>query len=523
MPRTSILPAVALLCATALTGPATRGREPAPGPQGPSRQTDAVTDPSRAPLPDLADDSRLADLPERWAGVMDLFRVPGMAVAVVADGRVMIGVFGHRDAAGRLPVTRETLFYTASVTKTFTATAAVALAADGVVSLDDPVRRHRPRLRLADPDLTERLTLEDLLTHRPGLRSRPITLLDAFTGDITEDRTRHWLARAEIRGGPAYSNLHYTLLGRALEGADGRSWRRILEERILQPAGMDRTTTSASRMMADPDHAEALERTSVGWRPVQQQKTDRTMHAAGGLAISARDAGRWLLLHLGGGVVAGRRILPEASVRSMQQVHEPFPEPMGSLRIMEGVGLSWLVGRFNGHRLCQHDGRYSGALAYLALLPDDGAGVAVLMNAGGMARGLLDIVALDLLERLTNTRSDWSAYDEFTAEARRAGPPSGGGPDPVPAELSLPIGMYTGCFHSAAWGTLCLRARDGALEASLGDMELGIAGRPGMPDALDLLDLEDEPVRTLPTVRSDGTVEEIIVHHPEYGPMTFRR
>jgi len=153
---------------------------------------------AKPPRP-LTDIPELADRPARWGEVMDLFDVPGMAVAVVRDGQTYVQCFGARDPKSGDPVTPETLFYIASVTKTFTATAICELADEGRLRLDDPVRKYLPRFQLPDSALTRSITIRDLLCHRYGIDSTPIVFLDAFTGEITEDRYYHWLAQADIK------------------------------------------------------------------------------------------------------------------------------------------------------------------------------------------------------------------------------------------------------------------------------------------------------------------------------------
>ncbi len=254
----------------------------------------------------------------RWAEVMDEFDVPGMAVAIVQDGRILaIETFGMRapgeaGSDGGPAPTPGTIYYIASITKTYLATAVCALADDGKLSLDDPVGKHLPRFALANaPGGSAReITIRDLLCHRPGIgKAEPIVTLDAFTGEITEDRYYRWLATVQPSGETAYSNVHFTLLGRVVEAVSGMSWRDYLDERVLEPAGLTRTTGYASRMYGDPDCALPMERVEGEWRVCRLKKTDHTMHAAGGLGASATDAARWLMLHMNDGEIDGKRVI----------------------------------------------------------------------------------------------------------------------------------------------------------------------------------------------------------------------
>ncbi len=531
-------PVLALLTAPVLglalsTGPSAGG-PPAPALSAAVAPGSA---PASAPPPapaSLDDDPALAGLAARWSAIMDLFDTPGMVVAVVHDGRISVQGFGVRDPESGRPVTPRTIFYIASITKTFTAAGIEVLAGEGLLGLDDPVRRYLPRLRLPDSTLTRTLTVRDLLCHRPGIASGPAVLLDAYTGEITEDRYYRWLAEADLAGVPTYSNVHFTLLGRVIEAVSGEPWRDFLARSVFEPAGLTRTTGYMSRIEADPDHAVPCERDGDRFRPVEQRKSDRTMHAAGGLGTSGEDAARWLLLNLDRGSLDGVRVLPESLVAESGRVQARFPEPDGTIRIMEGFGLAWQVGTFNGRRLLQHAGGYAGASAYMALLPDDGVGVAVLLNAAGAAQGLGTIVAIDALERLTGTTSAWNVYDRYTARAREMqaarGERASEAPPPPPelaaAALSRPVGLYPGRYRNPDWGTLTVTRDADTLRVSLGDAPLTLVppdSAAAGADRFGLAGLRDDPIPGAFLVGAGGDVDSLRLEHPRYGEVVFRR
>jgi CubicO group peptidase (beta-lactamase class C family) len=205
-----------------------------------------------------------------------------------------------------------------------------------------------PEFVLPSEDLTAALTLRDLLCHRHGLECGPIVHRDAYTGQITDEIYFRLLQDAEIANYVRYSNIHFTLAGRAIEDASGLKWQDFLDQRLFVPAGMMRTTAYASEMYGKLEHAEPMLRIEEMWRRSPLVKTDRTMHAAGGMGTTARDAARWLILNLNGGEIDGRRILPE----TMEE--EYF-----------------------------HGGGYVGAASYISFLPEHGIGVAALANSDG--------------------------------------------------------------------------------------------------------------------------------------------
>lgn len=473
----------------------------------------------------------LQGLGERWTGIMDLFDAPGLAVAAVKDGVIYTGAFGVRDDDPSAPVTPETMFYIASITKTYTATGVIALQSDGKLSIDDTVKSRLSKFVLPDPRLTDTLTIRDLLSHAKGISSGPAVLLDAYTGEITEDRFWYWISRGQVAGHVEYTNPDYTIAGRVIEAVSGSPWRDYLQSRIFDPAGMNRTTGYASVMYSDPNSAKPLQRAADGksWDPVRQRKTDRTMHAAGGLGTTAIDGARWLMLHINNGEIDGKRILPAEAVASMRVLQSPLEKPQGTIRIENGFGLAWNVGTFNDHPFFAHGGGYDGASAYMAFLPDDGIGIVILMNAGGSARGLGDIVAIDLLERLTGTKAAWDVYDNYTkrmTQMRAEGNPPRESENlgAIPATLlTRPIGQYTGWFRNEHFGTLIIRRDAEALTVSLGDAPIPVTTDPEVPNRFTLTSLSEDGADCEFIVESNGMINRIRLTRADYGEFEFTR
>src|SRR5688500_10473096 len=101
---------------------------------------------------------------------MKALHVPGAAVGVIQDGRVILAKgYGVRDSSATAPVTPNTVFAVGSVTKSFTASSCASVVDEGKLAWDTPVREYWTWFRLHDPVATELITLRDLLTHRSGL------------------------------------------------------------------------------------------------------------------------------------------------------------------------------------------------------------------------------------------------------------------------------------------------------------------------------------------------------------------
>lgn len=415
--------------------------------------------------------SEFDSLHAKWDAARAEFRVPGLGVAIVRDGRVVDAVgFGLRAVAPERPVTPDTIFYIASSTKAFTAFAVCQLADAEKLDLDGTVATYLPRFALADPEATRTLTLRDLLSHRAGLDDpRAIVFGEAFTGLMTEDLFYRLLPQTVARGRYAYNNLHFTLLGRVIEARSGKHWKRFLKEQVFLPAGMKRTTGNASEIAGDPDVAVGLHADGDGWRAVDLRKVDSTMHAAGGLSASVADLGRWIRLNLGDGAVDGTRILSAERCAEMRRPYAEHVEELGPVH-GTGTGLGWHLGTLRGEDIAHHSGDYTGFHAHVSFLPQRNCGVAVVTNGDGTAADLIHVVAMDVYDHLLGGEP-LAPWQELRASAARGSRPA---PEPeglVEGEaLTLAPEAYAGAYDHDDYGRLEIELRDGELEAHIGNL-----------------------------------------------------
>ncbi len=430
--------------------------------------------------------AELAGLRERWSAAMEEFAVPGMAVVVTRDDQIIyLDTFGYRDIDKKLPVTPNTTFYVASCTKPFTAMGIQILADAGKVDLDAPVKRYLPRFELPDDKLTERATIRDLLCHRHGISCGPVVLLDAYAGEITEDRYYRLLkSNTVLEGKVNYSNVHFTLAGRVIESASGRPWRDFLAEALFTPAGMASATGYADAMYARDDVALPYEVASTGFRPASQRKCDATMHAAGGLGLSISDLARWLRLNINGGEIDGKRILSAPAAAQMLELQSEAAE--GKIRAMKGFGLGWQIGTFreNGPKYVSHDGGYVGAGAHMSFLPEKRIGVAIVTNSGPAAYVFIDqVVSIDIYSRLLGGEPI-DLLDSLRKQAQRMLPKMREQADQAarPASvvgdgrLTLPVDTYCGEYRNDDYGQVRVARAGDSLDIRLGHMSLLVVG-----------------------------------------------
>ena len=417
----------------------------------------------------------LGDPIPRWRSAMDTLHVPGMAVAVVAaDGTLLVVGLGRRNVDDNLPVTPETLFYIASTTKPFVALATRLLEESGSIELNRPVRTYLPQFELNDPTETRTITLRDLLAHRRGLQDYPITFGEAFTGQMTEDRFYRLLRGVSAVGELDYQNLHYTLLGRGIEAAAGVSWKEYVEREVLRPAGLDRTGVRSGPLTDDRNAAVPYEPADGGFHAVRL-KTDRTMHAAGGMLSTADDLARWVRIHLNEGRIDGRSVFPAAAIREMRepQIYEEEESPFLADHRRIGWGLGWDIREDRGARLIYHDGVYEGWAAHTSFMPDVGIGVVVLTNTSNAGLLAAYVIAADVYDRVRGLEPRdvlpraVSFMEMLKSQTSNARPEIEGGP-------SLPLERYVGSYVNEDWGTLEISSDGEELHARIGDLPLPI-------------------------------------------------
>jgi len=428
----------------------------------------------------LVDETALSEVTSALATELELAHVPGMELAVVRGGEaVFAGGVGVRGVDDPAPVSATTLFHHGSCGKAYTGLLAVLLAADGVVDLDAPVRRYVPELRLPDPVIAERVTLRDLLSHRSGFGRNDLAwiLNPTWSPDDVVARLEHLPLVGDLRAQWSYSNFGYAVAGLALGRAAGTSWATEMNERVLGPLGMSRTTLTAAGMAEDPDHATP----HVVRDGVAQPTVFRLLNGiapAGEVVSCAADSVRWLMAQLGDGPLDAE-LVRQAHAPSMLVPSgvSPFPE----MEVV-GYGFGWVIGRYRGRSLVWHNGGVDGFSTQTLLLPDDRIGIVVSANVFPGNTSLA--VVLDIADELLGLGGDAPSWFERlrAAEAAADAVPEqphddAVQPSPAPQPHARDLSDYVGIFDHPGWGRLQVTSEDGRLRIWIGEFELEVAHR----------------------------------------------
>lgn len=329
----------------------------------------------------VADDTLQHELDE----LREQCGVPGAVLGVLRAGATTSWASGVTRLSGGAPVTTDTRFLIASISKVWTATLVLQLVDEGLVDLDDCVNQHLdPPLRLGAPWAADEITVRQLLTHTGGF------LGDAEEGNgddvrslvATYDTLPQLFAPGRLF---SYSNAGFNVLGRLVECLRGASWDNVLEQWLLEPLRLSHTV-SRVRLAAVLPIAVGHEPVAPGVRELQPVRewcdVAGTGPCGGTLATTAGDLLTFARLHIDDGHASdGRRLLGAEAVRLMREVQLPVP----------GLGISWGLGWEVLHAadptVVGHEGNTCGQQSILTVIPERGAAFCLLTN--GDPQGLL--------------------------------------------------------------------------------------------------------------------------------------
>jgi len=411
------------------------------------------------------------------AKVQKEFEVPGLALTIVKDGKVVLAKgYGVRKLGEPTPVNAQTLFGIASNTKAFTATALGLLVEEGKIEWDKPVVNYLPWFQLSDSYVTHELTVRDLLVHRSGLGLGAGDLLwwPPSTYDRKEiaRRLKYIPLVTSFRSAYAYDNVLYLIAGEVIETISGQSWEDFVASRILAKVGM-----SGSNVR----HAEAGQGANVATphaeiegvvRPVAPFASDNT-NPAGGINSNAEDMAKWMIVQLDSGRVAdGSRLFSLRTTRQLWapvtpiSIGDPAPELAALRANFRGYALGFDVRDYRGKKLVTHTGGLPGYLSKVVMVPEIKLGVSVLTNQeSGAAFESITYWILD--HYLGAPKTDWAeVYQKVRArfEARIAEEDkSAVAARDTTSRPSLPLEKYAGTYTDTWYGNVIISHENGKL------------------------------------------------------------
>jgi len=330
------------------------------------------------------------------------FGVVGASLAIWDDGQVSTVATGTANLRTMQPVTPDHLFLIGSTTKVYTATLVMQLVDQGLVELDQPVRRYIPDFRVPDAGATETITVRQLLSHTSGIDNGPYA--DHGHGDDAVARYVASLAGVPLVFPPgarySYSNAGLVTAGRIVEAVTGQPWDIALRDRLLQPAGLQHSFTFAEDDIMHPvavGHIHAGEQIEGSVEAGEEGAVQapyvvaprwgvagRAMGPTGStLCATAADLARFAALHLNAGRAEdGTQVLSADAVASMQEQQVTLPP---GITLADRWCVGWLGADWGGRRTIGHTGHNVGCGSFLRVFPEEHAAFALVFNSGGDA------------------------------------------------------------------------------------------------------------------------------------------
>jgi CubicO group peptidase (beta-lactamase class C family) len=394
--------------------------------------------------------------------------VPGLALVVVKDDKVVVARgYGARTEGKRDPVDADTLFGIASLTKAFTATGIAMLVDRRKLGFDDTLATALPGFRVADPYVSAHLTLRDALAHRTGTSSSDLLWYahkDASVSSLI-GRLGALPQASSLREQFGYSNLMYMVAGELLARRSGIDWDRFVATEMFAPLGMTRSSTDPLTLAATANVATPHIRSGAHVAQVPHHGY-KNIAASGSIYSSANDMARWMRFLLNDGQVDGRRLVGHdalAQTMTPQMLIGPTG-PADDLLFPRanfiGYAMGWFVSDYRGRKTLSHTGSIDGMAAFIALLPEERLGVAVLTNLeGDMARAVIRNWLFDryLGANDTDWQPQYSRWNELIQTRHEKAAADQRNSRVTGTRPTLPLPVYVGWFENALLGDVEVR------------------------------------------------------------------
>ncbi|MFT4198182.1 MAG: serine hydrolase domain-containing protein [Pseudoxanthomonas sp.] len=384
------------------------------------------------------------------------YRLPGLAVGVIEDGRVVYTrTLGERETGSGEKIDTDTLFAIASNSKAMLTGVLARLVDQGRLQWNDPVTQYLPNFRMYDPWVTRNMQVRDLLTHSSGLGQGAGDLMlwpqpNAFTRADVIAGLAYLKPATSFRAHYAYDNLLYVVAGEVAAAAGGKPYAELVREQLFAPLHMDRCQAGRWNRAQVGNVATPHRRTPDGNQPLPQPAIvpDETMLAAGGIRCSLDDMLKW----------AGMWLDPDSRWISAEQRRalwsEQMPMPISPrMRAWDhthfyAYGYGWRLSDVDGVWRVAHTGTLDGMYSSLILLPDKRVAIVILANGEGEAMRTVLGEVLTKHYTAPQERATVAHYAELLDAEQGAAAAHSRAPDTSarvavrPAELAGLLGVY---------------------------------------------------------------------------------
>lgn len=406
------------------------------------------------------------------------WKIPGMAVAIVKDGKVVLAKgYGVKEFSKKEKVDEKTLFAIASNTKAFTSATLAILVDEGKINWDDKVRDYLPYFKLYDPYVTEEMTIRDLLCHRSGLKTFSGDLLWYETSYSTVEvikRARYLKPAYSFRSGYGYSNIMFMAAGEVVPAVTGKPWKDFIKERIFEPLGMEISNIGTTDLKKYNNVSAAHYVYLDGKTVTVSYTSSDNIGGAGSINSNVIEMAQWIKMLLNNGVFDNQRILSEDSIWEMwssqtvnqvtQSAKKLFPKTH-----FRSYGLGWGLSDYHGYKVIGHGGGLDGMISRVALVPEIKLGLVILTNS---INGLPTALGYKIIDTYLGVKpKDWSGIyleryrESVEKEMQRGADITKKHVTGTPAEVKLED--YAGLYGGPMYGDARVTKQQGKLVLEL--------------------------------------------------------
>ena len=421
------------------------------------------------------DATNLGDLDDFINKQLDVWKVPGLAVAIVQDGKVILSKgYGWRDVKNKKPVTSKTLFAIGSSTKSFTVTSLASLVRQGKLEWDKPVREYLPDFKLYDPTATEHMTPRDLVTHRSGLPRHDFMWYNSpLTREELFKRLRYLEPNKDFRSTFQYQNLMFMTAGYLAGRVANTTWEETVRKNIFTPLSMSSSNFSITDMQKSADYSLPYQKDpreevrDIPFRPIDE------VGPAGSINSNVEDMIRYVQMHLNKGKFEAQQVLSAADVNDMQTPQMVIP---GALNFAEvghtQYGMGFFITSYRGNKLVHHGGNIDGFTALVSFMPNSNIGLVILSNLNGTP--LPQIISYNIYDRLLKLdQVAWSDrlkdQEAKTKASQDESNKRGLSPRKMGTKPSHDIKEYVGEYEHPAYGVVKIDRDGGDLRIAFHD------------------------------------------------------
>ncbi len=399
---------------------------------------------------------------------MQQWQVPGLGIAIVKDGKVLLQKgYGVRNINKKDKVNENTLFIIASNSKLFTGTTLAKLEHEKKLSLNDKVTQYIPWFRLWDSTSTKLATVKDMVTHRLGTKT--------FQGDFTfwnsnlpKDsiiwKMRYLKPAGIFRQDYGYCNSGYVVAGEILKKVTGQSWEKYVEENILLPLGMSNTYMNTAGLANRADVASPHNNHYSSLTVIPFDSIDN-LGPATSMVSNVKDITKWMMMQLDSGRYNGRQVLPwevvqktrDANITISNRKNIYYPTHFRT------YGLGVYSTDYNGRQVFWHTGGAFGNVTNVCFVPEEKLGITILTNNDNQS--FFEALRYQILDAYLNVPYvDRSKFmmGFFTQAKTKTDEELKKMKERVAAHKAMPIKAedYTGDYYNTVYGKITIAKTD---------------------------------------------------------------